>query len=58
MFGFLVQIGKRASSYRQAKANDRAFAALDDRTLQDIGVNRRRMRSDEPGPRWNQYDCL
>ena len=58
MFGFLVKIGKKASSYRQGRTNDRAFAALNDRTLQDIGVNRHRMRSGEAGPHWSNYDRL
>jgi uncharacterized protein YjiS (DUF1127 family) len=58
MFGFLVKIGKRASSYRKGRTNDRALAALDDRTLQDIGVDRRRRRSGEPGPHWTDYERL
>ena len=42
MVGFLVKIGRRAASYRRGRANDRAFAALDARTLQDIGIDRGR----------------
>jgi uncharacterized protein YjiS (DUF1127 family) len=52
MVGFLVKIGRRAASYRRGRANDRAFAALDARTLQDIGIDRGRFgRSGSRGAR-------
>lgn len=40
MLDLLDRLRKRTSAYRQHRASDNALAALDDRTLQDIGIRR------------------
>ena len=60
MFGLFVRIGRKTASYSRGRVNDRAFAALDDRTLQDIGVDRGRIggASRHGADRRERYDPL